>query len=175
MTIRDRLRLAAAMLVFDFWLDWYAAPRRHGPEARRELRANVLAAAERTSVREAVASLGSLRRLAAETVAGLTERARPRWGRAAIVAVIVHGVLVWAWVLTVLAFGDGASASAAAGEAAGQVFPWGTEVTVDWGPDAFGIEAQVPWLLVAAPVVVFLVLARPWVALTGRRQPATSR
>jgi len=163
------MRVWWAMMRYDFWLEWHDTPRGTRAPARRELLANLQAAADQTSVARAVADLGDMRVLAAETAAGLRTRPTARLNLGVVVALATFLVLLFMWSFTLLGFADGAMATAGSGRASAQMFPWATTVTVEWGDDGFSVDSQMPWILGVLPLLFFVVVGQPWRLVTRRR------
>jgi hypothetical protein len=165
----DALRLEWALLRYDIWLDWHEVRSSRRRALRRELRANLAESAGDGGAVPAIRGLGSIRRLAAETAAGLADDGRPRWLSgiaAAIAAFALCLVLIMSAALVYL------SAVADAGTeepVSGWLVPFpGADVTAEASERTFGVEVTSGWLPVAVALIVFVTVAKPW-RLLGRR------
>jgi hypothetical protein len=120
-TVIDRLRIERVVWSLDQQL--YDLPRRSRIEKRREVRANLLSAAQDVGTRTALRQLGSSRQLAADYLnAELGTGPRASWMAAGLF--LFTGLLVFTEVLSeaALAFGKGITA---ADPAATGTFTWG--------------------------------------------------
>jgi hypothetical protein len=149
-------------------LDWQLqgrVPRSRRREIRRELRANLAAAAEQVGTDEAVRRLGDVRDLAAEYLEFETGRLRIRAGvYAALVVVVFLEVLG-------LALLESFRAGFEAGDGTGRwhysLWPYSIEGTA--GPrDSWSISIAWPGLF-GLPLLAFLIWARSWRLLARRR------
>lgn len=169
MNLLDRARIEWAVQSYGQWLDLRGASGRRRRALRRELRANLLDAAHDTSAAEAVLALGSRRQMAAEAVP--PDATRPRWYAAANWALLALGVVLLVGVLCGLAWMDGAMAADKSRAANGAItlFP-GSDLAYEPRPGGgFSMSMAFGWLPLAAGLVVFVVVARPWRLVTGRR------
>jgi hypothetical protein len=161
----DRVRIERVLWTLDTYLQSLPAKARRG--IRREMRANLRAAAAQSGAKEAVRGLGSLRQLAIGYLeAAYDDGPRPRLLRAfgwTLLAELVVLTIVFA---AHSGFVDGIEAGAARPDG---TFVWDTwsvvgvegEVTfADGRRDAEGISFT-PLVLVL-PLLVFLVSARIW-------------
>lgn len=160
--VRDRLRAGWAVLRLDAWQNWYAVPGRTGRAMRRELRTNLLDAADEPGgVAAAVHRLGSLRELAREAV---VDTGRVRWDRGAAAAVLALGVVLLAQLVLSVVYVDGLLA---AGGGRGTLL--GNEVSaLDEGGSLTVSSVFGGWTLLLVPVV-FVLVARPWRLLRPAR------
>lgn len=174
MSLIDTIRIEAAVLRYDFWLegfDVYFGERR---AMRRDLRANLTEAAAAEGTTAALDGLGSIRALARAQAGDRSHT--PRWSRAIWVASGAFAALVlWSTVLGT-AWWDGAQAAAPAGQAVTgrpTLAPW-IELTMTQGSDGsapgFSATLGLGWLLLVA-LAIFILVARPWRLL--RRSPTT--
>jgi hypothetical protein len=161
----ERARIEAAVLSYDFWLESRGTAGRRRRGLRRELRANLLDAAERTGARAAVHNLGSTRRMAAESVC--EDRRRPRWnlGLQAAVSALMLTLLVE--FLTALAWVDGATAARPDHQVNGSIalFPGSS---MQYTPPGVNMMFGPGWLCLAIGLFALVTVARPWRVLTGR-------
>lgn len=157
------LRIEAAVKNVDWRLEGWVS-RRKRREIRRELRANLSAAAEEVGPEEAVHRLGSLRELASAYLEAERRAVNPRLGLFAALATIT--VLFFVWAGLTQAFREGYEAGV------------GGSSSADLGPLSFvgkgaigaaSFTLEVPWYLFAVPVLVaFLVGSRAWALLRRR-------
>ncbi|MBP6996763.1 MAG: hypothetical protein KBB39_11555 [Phycicoccus sp.] len=174
MSLIDTMRIEAAVLRYDFWLegfDVYFGERR---AMRRDLRANLTEAAAAEGTTAALDGLGSIRALARAQAGDRSDT--PRWSRATWVASGSFAVLMLWSIFLGTAWWDGAEAAAPAGEVVTgrpALAPW-IELTMTQGADGSvsGVSATLGlgWLLLAW-LAIFLIVARPWRLL--RRSPST--
>ena len=170
MNVLDRARIEWAVLSYDFWLDLRGTPWRRHRDLRAELRANLRDASARSGTRAAVDALGSTRQMAADAQA--VDPARPRWtagvhsGFGALMLTLL-GALIAA-----TAWADGVLSADPTGPVSGSVtlLPGSA---LEYAPvgDGFALSYSTGWAPVVVGLVVFVVVARPWRALTGARVP----
>lgn len=176
MKLLDRARVERAVQSYDLWLDLRGAAGRRRRELRRELRSNLTEAAAEVGAREAVDRLGSTRAMAVEAHPRLEHR--PRWSVGLLAGLLTLAVVVLGEVFSALAWTDGVLAAAPERAVSGSLafFPGSS---LEYVPDVagFSITLAFGWLAPAAGAVVFLVVARAWRSLPGRRahpvSPAT--
>lgn len=169
MNLLDRARIEWAVQSYGQWLDLRGAAGRRRRALRRELRVNLLDAAHDTSAAEAVLALGSRRRMAAEAVP--PNATRPRWYAAANWGLLALGVLLLVEGLCGLAWMDGVMAADKASAASGSItlFP-GSDLVYEPRPGGgFAMSFAFGWLPLAVGLLTFIVVARPWRLVTGRR------
>jgi len=169
MTAIDRLRVASAVLRYDFWLDYRGVPRRQRRDLRGELRANLTDAARAEGVRAALLGIGSPKALAYATTEAHPTRAR--WSFAGYLAIATFVVTHLGWLLSVVGFVNGVRASDATGRTVGgELSFWGSQVEVALPPSGGGltVSAAVPLSLWVLTLVVFLSAAQPWRPLAHR-------
>lgn len=168
MNVLDMLRIERAVLAYDFWLDLRGTPWRRRRELRQELRTNLRDATARSGARAAVAALGSPRQMAAD--AQVEDPTRPRWtagvhsGFLALVLTLVGAlVAATAWADGVLSADPGRPVTGSV------IFLPGS--SMEYAPlgDGFALTYSTGWTPVAIGLVVFVVVARPWRAVTGGR------
>lgn len=139
---------------------------------RRELRANLRAAATDVGVTRALFGIGSPKELALEATPQSADR--PRWSMGLLWAAIAFGLVAIGLVSTAAIFAEGVSASGAAGsDVTSGIFPWfGTtfhaRAVANEGGLSFGFDS--PLALFAAPLLIFICVAAPWRLL---RRPAS--
>lgn len=154
-SLADRRRSFVYLVRFSNGLLFRGIGDRERRSRVKELRANLAEAAAADGMAEAIDRLGSPRRLAASVVEG---RMRPTWvngivafGLAIEVAVLLHGIVLDAWVSAAEAGG----ADTAVGTVS--LLP-GAHLSYE-RDGAFWITS--PWLIIL-PLVAFLVWSRPW-------------
>ena len=168
MTVLDRIRVERAVLTYDFWLDLRGTPGRRRRDLRRELRANLRDAAARTGGRSAVAGLGSTRQMAADTQA--EDPTRPRWTAGAHAALLALMLTLTGALIAATAWADGVLSADPSRPVRGSVtFLPGS--SMEYAPlgDGFALSYSTGWAPVVIGLVVFVVVARPWRAVTGGR------
>jgi hypothetical protein len=174
----DRLRIERAVWALDQRL--YDLPHKSRVAKRREVRENLLTAAQDIGTLDALNRLGNSRQLAAEYLsAEFGEGPRPYWVAAATFAVTAQLLFTWVLGEAASAFGDGITAANA--HATG-TFTWSgirylqdtvTYTLVDGkGNSAGGAWTPLSW---AIWVVVTVLVGRLWrVASTWRRRHAST-
>lgn len=175
----DRLRIEAVVWALDQRL--YDLPRRSRIAKRREVRANLLTAAQDIGIGPALSRLGNSRRLAAEfRTAEFGDEARPSWMAAAVF--FLTGQLLFTSLLTeaASAFGDGVTA---ANPDVTGTFTWPgirylqdtVTYTFAGGEGSFVGGAATP-LAWALWIVATVLVGRLWRvgSMWRRRQPSTS-
>jgi hypothetical protein len=168
MNVRDRVRVERAVLSYDWWLDLRGTPWRWRRELRAELRSNLREATARIGSKAAVAALGSTRQMAAD--ATTEDATRPRWTAGLQSAVAALAVTLFAAFLAALAWSDGVLSAEPGRPVSGSVtlLPGSSMEYAPLG-DGFAVSYGVGWLPVAVALLVFVLVARPWRALSGRR------
>ncbi|MFV0523905.1 MAG: hypothetical protein ACK5RL_05345 [Acidimicrobiales bacterium] len=159
--LADRIRIESALFRLDFWLDLANVGRSRRKDIRRDLRANLMAAAHTKGVDAALVDIGSLRSLAREYAAG-NDRV-VRWSAGLTAAVTVAAVYLLLAMLAALNWASGVMDGGAT-TAQGHLFPFlwssvsyadlpggGFEVDTNFGPGALAVFA-----------VTFILVARPW-------------
>ena len=106
----DRLRIERVVWTLDQRL--YDLPRRSRIATRKEVRQNLLSAAQQDGTGEAIRRLGGNRQLASEYLsAELGDGPRPSWTAAATFAVTAQLLFTWLLGEAALAFGSGIDAA----------------------------------------------------------------
>jgi hypothetical protein len=167
MSVIDRFRLQRAVQSYDWWLDLQGVSGRRRRELRQELRANLTEAAQDVGAQRAVASLGSTRRMAAEAVPDQPDRPRWRLGiQAAVTALVVTVVCEF---FAGLAWADGVMATDPDSKVEGAIplFP-GSSVAYEPVGTGFSVTLQVGWLCLVVALIVLVIAARAWRALSPR-------
>lgn len=169
MNLLDRARIEKAVQSYDFWLDLRGAPWRRRRGLRRELRANLLAAAEHIGSREAVDRVGSTRLMAAEALPLRAER--PRWSTGFAVALVAAAVVVLVELLAALAWVDGVIAADPRSSVSGTMtlFP-ASSLSYTEVESGFAFAIAPGWLGPVVGVVLFILVARPWHAWRATRR-----
>ncbi|MCE1177415.1 MAG: hypothetical protein LWW86_00030 [Micrococcales bacterium] len=177
MSTFDTIRRESAVQGFDFWMDYHGVPGRQRRVERRELRAGLDEAAGHGGMRQALRDVGSLRERAEALAEPYSHR--PRWAVGAFAAVPVFAALLYGWLFSSIAFVEGVVASGVTGREvrSSDVLPWlGTEftATVEPGGGGLSVGSGLPWALLVLPLLVFLLVARPWRLVTGRGSRAAA-
>lgn len=167
MRIVDRVRIEVAVQQFEYHLELRGTGARRRRELRRELRANLGAAAAAEGVGTALDGIGSPRALAVQM--SEPDLSRPRWPVGALWAVSVFAVLMVALVWTSIAVLEAVKASGAH-EASVRIWPWwGVTFHAKVVGSAQSVGAEGAWLVLFVPLVVFVLAAQPWRPWTHRQ------
>ena len=171
MNVLDRIRIERAVLGYDWWLDLRGTPARRRRDLRRELRANLRDAAEHTGASAAVAALGSTRQMAADATP--EDPTRPRWAVGLYSGVTALMTTLVVALLAGLAWADGVMDADPDQPVRGSVtlLPGSAMEYVPLS-DGFTVSTSVGWLPVAVGLLVLVVVARPWRALSHGRAVA---
>ncbi len=167
----DRTRVRWASSRYDLWLDLYCVPRKQRRALRVELESNLTDAASHVGLRAALARLGSLRHLAADT--SRDGHLRSRWVAGSVAALSALAISVVAFLFLTLYYAEGVLDSNATESVTSGLFPYlGSNITVD---PTNGLELTIqpgplPLVLAAA---TWLLVAAPWRSL-GHRRDVTS-
>lgn len=168
-----RARLWWASLRYDLWLDLYCIPRKQRQALRAELKSNLTDAASRVGLPAALARLGSLRHLAADTYRD--GQLRSRWATGFAAAGSALAISLIAFLFLTLYYAEGVLDSNATESVTSSLFPYlGSNITVD---PSSGLELTIepgPLPLVLS-VVVWLWVAAPWRSLGHRRDVTSGR
>ena len=172
MNVLDRVRIERAVLSYDWWLDLRGTPARRRRDLRAELRGNLRDAAAHTGARQAVASLGSTRQMAAESA--VVDPYRPRWAVGIYCGIAALMLTLLVALLAGLAWADGVMNADPSEPVRGSVtlLPGSS---MEYAPleNGFTVSSSVGWLPVVVGVLVFVLVARPWRAV--RRTPVAAR
>jgi hypothetical protein len=160
-----RLRIETVVKRLDWRLEG-RVPRSRRRQIRRELRANLSAAADEVGTEEAIRRLGDVRDLAAEYLEYETGRLRMRAGFAAALVVVVLLELLGLALLE--SFRAGFEAGGGSGPWRYSFWPYELEGTAG-RRDSWSIS--IGWAgLFGLPLLAFLVFARSWRLLGRGRQ-----
>jgi hypothetical protein len=160
--ILQRARIELAVQLFEYHLESRGTRGARRRDLRRELRANLVDAANAEGVAAALEGIGSPLALAVEV--GELDRSRPRWWLGAL-----WGAVAFALVLAGIAWTNAVMlatlAASGGGAAAIEIAPWwGIRFTASVGADgtpvSIGAEGSLIWLL--APLAIFLLASQPW-------------
>lgn len=174
MHLVDRARVGAAVGWYGLWLERYDVTRRARRELKRELRANLIEAAEDRGARAAVSALGGLRALALAHADAAGRDERPHWTSGALVAIVVAGLVPLVQLFAAFNFLAGADAADDGATVRGALVPFpgssierrplgsGFTLSIDFGP-TFAVAA----------LAVFVLAARPWRLLRRGRVGAS--
>lgn len=171
MGIINWFRIKKAVQEYDFWLELRGARRKHRKSLRQELRANLKDAAADVGVTQALFNIGSAKQLAYAMTPEATKR--PRWSMGLMWATIAFSATVFGLMYTAATFTAGVDAAGVVGETAhGFVFPWfGVDFMSRIEPDRGGLSVgagNAQWYLLGAPLLTFVLTARPWRMFTQK-------
>lgn len=170
MNVADRVRIELAVQRFDFWLDFRGVARRRRRELRAELRGNLAEATRHKGVGQALHGIGSPRTLAHEVADASPSRAR--WAVGAYAALTVFAVLASAWLFSLIGFAEGVEAAGVDGrEVSADLFPWGSEATVEVGDGGarLAMSGSIPAVIWIGSLLALLLAAQPWRSLGRQR------
>jgi hypothetical protein len=167
-SIADRIRVELLIQRLDYHLSDLPGPRRR--QVRREIRANLAAAAADVGTRRAVANLGHPRVLAAGYLAA-EGRPLPQFRKGAWWAAAALAGYVWAALIFATGFLDGAEAASGLDRRLTSSF-LGATVEANPGP-SFAVTFNAVALVL--PAVVFLLASRAWRALPPVRRRLAAR
>jgi len=163
----DRARIAYAGFRYDFWLDLRSVPRRRRQELRSELKSNLTDAALHVGIGPALSSLGSVRRLAAETTRD--GQLRSGWTAGWLVAVTTLVMLFFAFLVLTLYWIEGALDAGATEPVRSNLFPFfGSTIEVDPSDGGLAWSMEPGPMPFVIAVAVGLLVAKPWRSLTRR-------
>lgn len=168
----DRLRIAWLSARYDLWLDLASVPRRDRRDLRSELVANVNDAATVVGVPTAISNIGSVRRMAKQTV--LEGELRSAWTAAFTAGFSTIVGLTLGFLLLSLYYIEGVLDAGSDQTVSSWLFPFfGSLIEVEPATtDGLGFTVYPGPLPFVAGIVVFVVIAKPWRAL--RRNQAES-
>ncbi|MDY7101476.1 MAG: hypothetical protein S0880_09845 [Actinomycetota bacterium] len=172
-SLADHWRIGSALFRFDFWLEAACVGRRRRRELRNDLRANLWDATARHGSREAVDSLGPLRTLARESAP--PRGGGPRWTLGYLAAMVVGAAEIVAGFGAGTIWADAAIESGAAQvDGSPTLMPW-LDLTYSSLPDGgFELSTGFNVLVLVAPLVAFVALARVWRLRSDSTQQSTS-
>jgi hypothetical protein len=171
MKLVHRMRIGAAKLRYDFWLDLCGVSRRQRRELRRELGSNLADAAGDVGLTRALVNVGGLRRLALESSRGVK---RTSWSAGISAGLIALALAVVSFFALALYYTQGVLDSEVNHPVSNWLFPFfGSSIEVQSGDSGFSVGLWPGWLPLLVGFVVFLAVARPWRELKGRRHHAT--
>jgi hypothetical protein len=160
LSVADRLRLERFLLRFSWAMQDY--PRKEYLRIRRELRAEVRAAAADVGMRQALADLGHPVTLGERYIAELGRRL-PRWTSGIVAGGLAVGVLVY--LFAAYAVGTLDTLEALGGGSLTR-YPFGTETVFTFTEDEISVLSGVSWqwavLYLGAAAVAFVVGSRLW-------------
>ncbi|KGN33397.1 hypothetical protein N802_14050 [Knoellia sinensis KCTC 19936] len=173
MNVIDRVRIEAAILRYDFWLEMRGVRGSRRRDLRRELRTNLTEATADVGATRALFGIGSPKELA--FAATEVDPSRPRWSQAAIWASAVFAIVVFGCLFTAIAFTAGVEASGVTGSTVrGSVFPWfGVDYAARVEPGRGGLAVGAGGIgtyFFGLPLLTFLLVAQPWRLLRRSRQ-----
>ncbi len=163
----DKARIAFAGFRYDFWLDLRSVPRRRRRELRSELKSNLTDAALHVGIGPALSSLGSLRRLAAETTRD--GQLRSRWTAGWTIAITTLVGLFLAFLVLTLYWTEGALDAGATEPVRSSLFPFfGSTIELDPTNDGLAWSMEPGPMPFVIAIAVGLLVAKPWRSLTSR-------
>jgi hypothetical protein len=178
MSAINKVRVMWAGMRYSLWLDLYCVRWKHRGSLRRDLESNLRDAAGSVGMRPALANLGSLRHLAAETSSegGL----RSSWVAATVAAIFSFLGLFASWMLAVGYYTEGVLDGGTGQRVSSWLFPFvGSSITVHNTRDNGGtlkVSMNPGIMLVVVLLVVFVLVARPWRVLLDRKaRPCVDR
>lgn len=164
MNLIDRARLEYAVMRYDFWLELRGARGRDRKALRKELRDNLRAASADVGVTRALFGIGSSKQLAYAVTPPVN--IRPRWSMGAVWATLTFGGTLLALVWTAVTFVQVVDASGTTDrQVSSPIFPWfGTTFYAEIGENGNGLSFGLdnPLALLLLPLLVFVLVARPW-------------
>jgi hypothetical protein len=169
----DHARIRWTRIRYGLWLDMYNVPRRERRELCGELSANLAAATHDIGVSRAIAGVGSVRTLAAET--SRNGRRRSPWWAATLIAVTTASVTLLLFLFTSLYYVEGVLDAGSTQPVKSSLFPWfGSSVHVhNQGPgQALTIGLEPGWLPLGVTAIVFVLVAKPWRSIRARHYRA---
>lgn len=177
MNLIDKIRIEYAVQKYDYWLELRGTRGRVRKALRRDLRDNLRAATADVGVTQALFNIGSPKQLAYEMTPE-AER-RPRFSLGAMWATVTFGAVLYTLMFTSIAFVSGVEASGVTGrEVTGDVFPWiGVRFIATVLPGGHGLStgaANAQWYLLGLPLLVFVLVSKPWRLLTERKEAAAA-
>jgi hypothetical protein len=171
----DRIRIRWARTRYGVWLDLYNVPRKERRALCGELSANLTAATHDVGASRAIAGVGSVRRLAAET--SRSGRRRSPWWAATLISVTTLSVAFLLFLITSLYYVEGVLDAGSTKPVNRSLLPWiGSSVTVhNHGADnPLAITLSPGWMPLAITALVFVLVAKPWRSLRSRRHTASA-
>ena len=166
MNVLDRARVEWAIRSYDWWLDLRGANGRRRRELRRELRANLMDAAQHVGARDAVRALGGTQQMAVEAIPA--DRARPRWSVGISAGLVAAAATLLVQFLTALAWLDGVLAAGPDGRVSGSI-TLHPGSSLQYAPQASGFSMTFSpgWSALVVGLLVLVAVARPWRLRTG--------
>lgn len=167
LSIVDQARIQWAVTRFDFWLDMSSVPGKQRRALRRELKSNLRDAADDVGVTAAFANVGPLRALAAETTSD--GQLRSRWRAGFSAALTSLATLLLGFLFISLYYTEGVLDSGVIDPVESSLFPYiGSNVTIDPSGGGLAMSLEPGFLPLAGAALVFMLVAKPWRALTRR-------
>lgn len=162
MKATDGLRIWWGSARYDFWLDIEGVPARSRRDLRRELRANLTEAADYVGAGRALVNVGGMRALAAE--ATLDGAPRAAWTAGLTAGFASFALLAVLFLFAAGYYTEGVLDAGAAEPVSSGLFPFpGSAVEVhDRGPAGLEVTASQGPVPLVVPLVVFVIVARPW-------------
>lgn len=165
----DKVRIGEAVSSYDFWLSLRGVGARRRRELRAELRANLWDATGQVGVRQALAAVGPMRRLARDSVA---ERRGPRWGFGTATALVAAEVFVMFQIFVSTVVVDTAQAARADRLTVPVSLVPGMRTMYESAPGGgFSFSTSFGPVPLVVAAMVFVLVSRPWLLL---RRPVAS-
>lgn len=168
-SLHDRMTLGWFLFRFSWTMQDY--PRREYRRIKRELRAEVRAAAAEVGMHQAVADLGAPTVLGEQYIAGLRRRL-PRWNTGIIAAGVAVSLVVY--LFAAYAVGTIDTLQALGGGTVTR-FPFGAETVFTATDDEIAVRSTTSWqwaaLYLSVAAVAFVTGSRLWRAF-GRAAPS---
>ena len=160
----DKLKVAHAVINYDFWLDVFGVGGRRRRELRAELRGNLWEAARQVGGRQAIHGVGSVRRLARQTA--VESRREQGWSYGVMAGMVAFSIVLLLQLVAATVVADSAHAAAAGRLSVPVTLLPGTEVTYESLPHGgFVLAVSAGFMPLVVAVVVFAVASRPWLLL----------
>jgi hypothetical protein len=171
----DHIRIRWARTRYGLWLDLYNVPRKERRALCGELSANLTAATHDVGGSRAIAGIGGVRRLAADT--SRSGRRRSPWGAATLISVTTLSITMLIFLATSLYYVEGVLDTNTTDPVRSSLFPWiGSSVTVhnQGAGNPPTITTSSGWMPLAITALVFVLVAKPWRSLRSRRNTASA-
>jgi hypothetical protein len=167
----DHTRIRWARTRYGMWLDLYSVPRKDRRALCGELSANLTAATHDVGASRAIAGVGSVRQLAAET--SRSGRRRSPWGAATLISATILSVTFLLFFASSLYYVEGVLDTGSNAQVTSSLFPWiGSSVTVrnQSGGSPLAVTMSPGWTPLAITALAFVLVAKPWRSLRSRQQ-----
>lgn len=159
----DRVRIWWACARYNFWLDLYFVRRKHRRGLRHDLKGNLTVATNHIGVSQALANIGGVRRLAAETSRG--GQLRSSWYAGTIAAATAFACLVFLIFLVSLYYMEGVMDSGVTEPVSSSLWPFfGSTIEVHDQGSGRGVSISLSpgFMPIVVAAVVLVIVAKPW-------------